>query len=117
MLTDFGKVCRKLRIDNDEILANMSQKLGVAASLLSAVENGRKNVPDGWYEKIVNVYELSEVAASELQKAIEDSQRQIKIQLESLQSDDRKLVLSFARKFEQLNSESKRIICSILNEE
>ena len=42
MLTALGKFLRKLRIDNGEILKDMADKLGVTASFLSAVENGKK---------------------------------------------------------------------------
>ena len=43
MTTNFGKFCRKLRIDNDELLYDMAAKLGVSSAFLSKVENGKKN--------------------------------------------------------------------------
>ena len=42
MLTSLGKFLRKIRIDNDEYLKDMADKLGVTVSFLSAVENGKK---------------------------------------------------------------------------
>ncbi|KHF28295.1 Helix-turn-helix domain protein [Anoxybacillus sp. BCO1] len=51
MLTEFGRFCRKLRIDNGELLKHMADKLGVTSSYLSAVENGKRNVPQDWVEK------------------------------------------------------------------
>ena len=42
MLTSLGKFLRKLRIDNNELLKDMAQKLNVSVSFLSAVENGKK---------------------------------------------------------------------------
>lgn len=38
MLTKFGKELRKIRIENDEILKDMADKLNVTAAYLSAVE-------------------------------------------------------------------------------
>ncbi|WP_312647588.1 helix-turn-helix domain-containing protein [Aminipila sp.] len=114
MLTDFGKMCRKIRIDADEILATMAERLGVAASFLSAVENGRKNVPVGWCDAITKEYNLSDADGQKLVIAAENSQKQVKIQLENLKSQDRDLVMSFARKFEQLNSKEKSEIYKIL---
>ena len=40
MLTALGKFLKKLRVDRNEVLKDMSARLGVTASFLSAVENG-----------------------------------------------------------------------------
>lgn len=114
MLTDFGKMCRKIRIDADEILADMAEKLGVASSFLSAVENGKKNVPQEFCLKIKNVYNLGEEEYKSLVVAADNSQRQIKIQMDKLANKDRNLVLSFARGFENLNATEKDKIIKIL---
>lgn len=45
MLTEFGKVLRNIRLDNNEILKNMSDKLNISPSFLSSIENGRR-IPD-----------------------------------------------------------------------
>ena len=42
MANNFGKFCRKLRIDRGEILADMAKKLGVSSAFLSKVETGGK---------------------------------------------------------------------------
>ncbi len=46
MLTEFGKAIRKIRLDKGEILKDMAKRLGISSAFLSAVENGRKNVPE-----------------------------------------------------------------------
>ena len=43
MLTSFGKFCRKLRINNGELLYDMAEKLDVSSAFLSKVENGKRN--------------------------------------------------------------------------
>ena len=48
MLTSIGKFLRKLRVDHDEILKDMAEKLEVTVSFLSAVENGKKHMPAAW---------------------------------------------------------------------
>ena len=60
MLTKFGKELRKIRIENDEILKDMADKLNVTAAYLSAVENGNRKVPDAWVNTIVTKYTLSD---------------------------------------------------------
>ena len=52
MLPSIGRFLRKLRIDNGEILKDMAEALGVSSAFLSAVENGKKKMPEGWIEKL-----------------------------------------------------------------
>ncbi len=58
MLTSFGKILRKLRIDHSERLLDMAEKLDVSVSFLSSVEIGKKSVPVGMEEKIIKLYAL-----------------------------------------------------------
>lgn len=48
MLTSVGRFLRTLRIDHGEILKDMADVLGVSSAFLSAVENGKKKMPEGW---------------------------------------------------------------------
>ncbi|WP_312887677.1 helix-turn-helix transcriptional regulator [Paenibacillus sp. 1182] len=59
LLTDFGKFCRKLRIENNELLKDMALKLEVTPSYLSAVERGKRNLPKEWKDKLLSLYKLS----------------------------------------------------------
>jgi len=114
MLTEFGKMCRKIRIDSNELLADMADKLGVSASFLSAVENGKRNVPEDWLGTIGEEYALSQDERKELRDAARDSVRQIKIQMKDLGAEDRDLVLSFARNFERLDRNDRDKILRLL---
>ena len=64
--TPFGRFLRKLRIDNDELLGNMADKLGISSAYLSAVENGKKNVTGGLVESVVREYGLGSHQAQKL---------------------------------------------------
>ena len=68
MLTDFGKALRKMRIDHGEFLRDMAAKLNVTVAYLSAVENGRREVPDNWIGELANQYKLSNEEQKELQE-------------------------------------------------
>jgi len=59
MLTEFGKICRKIRIDHGELMRHMAFKLDVTASFLSAVENGKRNIPKKWCLIIIEMYGLN----------------------------------------------------------
>ena len=52
MKGNLGKFLRKLRIDHDEYLKDMAQKLNISISYLSAIENGVKK-KDRFYVKAV----------------------------------------------------------------
>ncbi|MGG1598880.1 helix-turn-helix domain-containing protein [Paenibacillus naphthalenovorans] len=114
MLTQFGKFCRKLRIDNGELLKEMADKLGVTSSYLSAVENGKRNVPHDWLETITDLYSLSQIQKKELNEAIEESQLTIKMELKDYNNSEKNLIMSFAREFKDLDEENRDKIRNIL---
>lgn len=98
MRTEFGKYVKKLRVDRDELLGDMSEKLGVTSSFLSAVELGKKDVPSHWFNLITSTYKLNTNQRDELEEAIELSKGSVKINLKDMKSDNKKLAIAFARK-------------------
>ena len=115
MLTEFGKFVRKLRIDRSELLIEMAQKLQVTPAFLSAVEVGKKNVPSGWKDELVRLYNLNYDEEMKLINVIRDSVRQLKIDLYNKNENDRNLILSFARKLETMDNSEKDTILKLLN--
>ncbi len=115
MLTEFGKMLRKIRIDNNELLKNMADRLSVTPSYLSAVEVGKRNIPDNWVNLIALSYGLDNTQRQLLQKSAYDSSNQIKFDLQSMDSTNKNLVLSFAREFKSLDDKQRDKIFSILN--
>jgi transcriptional regulator with XRE-family HTH domain len=114
MLTSFGKFSRKLRIDNGELLKDMAEKLGVTSSYLSAVENGKRNVPQEWIGKIKNMYSLNLDQYKELKQGVEESQLSNKVDLKGYSKEDKNLMMALARKIDGLNEEEKTKIRNIL---
>jgi HTH-type transcriptional regulator, competence development regulator len=114
MLTLFGKFCRKLRIDNGELLKDMADKLDVTSSYLSAVENGKRNVPQEWVNKLKDLYSLSLDQYRELKQATEESQINNKVDLKGFNKEDKNLLMALARKIDGLNDEEKTKIKNIL---
>ena len=111
MLTSIGRFLRKLRIDNGEILKNMAEKLDVSSAFLSAVENGKKKMPENWPEKLSSLYNFTEDELEAFQKAIADTNQMIELNLKNATPQHRDLALSFARHFDSLDEDtSKRII-------
>ena len=113
-VTEFGKFSRKLRIENDELLRDMANKLGVTASYLSAVEIGKRNIPKKWENIIVNAYQLDNSKALELRESIEYSIKVINIEVEQLNNEDKNLIFMLARKVNNLDEKDKNELREIL---
>lgn len=115
MLTKFGKELRKIRIENDQILKDMADKLNVTAAYLSAVENGNRKVPDSWINIITEEYNLSDENANNLQKLAYEDRNDINVCFDNTNNQEANLALSFARKFKNLNDDQIEEIQKILD--
>ena len=108
MVTAFGKFCRKLRIDEGELLLDMAKKLDVSTAFLSKVENGRRKPPEDWEERIINLYNLNGEKRQEFEECIYRTMNAESINIKDFDEEDRNLMLSFARKFNTLDKEALR---------
>jgi len=115
--TAFGEFVRILRIKHHEVMGDMAQVLGTSTAFLSAVETGKKNVPEGWSEKIAEHYGLSSAERAELDQAIEKSRTQAKIILKDASSTKREMALQVARSFEGMDDETAAKIIALLEGE
>lgn len=57
-LTHFGKELRNYRIYHGLLLADMSYDLNMLTSELSAIETGKKPIPDGFIQKLYATYHI-----------------------------------------------------------
>ena len=114
MITSVGRFLRKLRIDNGEILRDMADKLKVSSAFLSAVENGKKKVPESWMPKLEKFYSLTSEQMEELRVAIIESSDTVEINIRNASIPNRQLAVSFARQFETLDEETAKKLFGIL---
>ena len=114
MLTNLGRFLRKIRIDEGEILCDMANKLGVTASFLSAVENGKKRMPSAWNQKICELYGLSEEQKEEFTAAIAESEKVIELDFSAASLKNREMAVSFARKCSDMDDYQVEEIKKIL---
>lgn len=101
--TEIGKELRKLRIDRDERLNDMAQKLGASASFISAVEVGGKSPPAGFEQKVIATYGLDADASERLCRAADRSRRAFTLEPKSAQARDTAAL--FARKINSLSAD------------
>lgn len=119
MLTLFGKTIRKLRIDHGEILKDMADYLKVSSAFLSAVENGKKKIPQDWVERLAEHYCLDQEKKEELRRAYEiandEMTKSIKIDFGDTSALKKRTALLFARSFEDINDDTAEKIYEMLH--
>ncbi|MBX4335531.1 helix-turn-helix domain-containing protein [Bartonella raoultii] len=103
MVTPFGKILRKLRIDHSERLLDMAKKLGVSVAFLSSVEIGKKSVPIGMEEKIIELYSLDQERASLLRREADACRKSFTIK--SSDSFRSEILGMFVRSLESFSSQ------------
>lgn len=80
MTTDIGKELRKLRVDEDERLYDMSKRLQKSSAFVSAVERGTKSPPAGFEDLVISAYRLAGDAATALRRAADRSRKAFTIE-------------------------------------
>ena len=69
--TKYGEFMRIQRIKHHEVMSDTANLFGVTIPFVSAVENGKKNVPEDWFVIISNHYNLQEEEKDALRAAID----------------------------------------------
>jgi hypothetical protein len=93
----------------------MADKLGVTSSYLSAVEMGKRNVPDSWVARISQFYGLDMLEQDALQVAAANSVRAVTMDLSNLVPKRKETALLFARKFDTVDDSAIETIRKLLN--
>lgn len=114
MLTEFGKILRKIRIDRQELLRDMAGTLGVSVAYLSAVETGKRNAPVAWVSNIIQAYHLNSEEAEQLRTAFDESQDELRISLQQISAQQRNTAISFAKALEGLSDEQLEKIMKVV---
>ncbi len=96
-------------------MGDMAKVLDVRIPFLSAVENGKKNVPADWADKLTSHYNLSPEEQNALLQAIDESRTQYKIPMENAGIQQRRAALQFARSFDEMDDETALKILKLLS--
>jgi transcriptional regulator with XRE-family HTH domain len=116
MVTKLGKFLRILRISSNELAKDMSAKLEISPSYLSAIELGKREITDKIVECVENKYELTNDQVKEFREIINSEKKYIKF---DTRTSDKK-VLNIVREIGTRNDISARklsLIQNILNGE
>ncbi len=104
--TKFGEELRVLRTRRHQSMKQMADVLGVTKSFLSAVETGRKRIPEKWIDILTDYYHLKPYRRQLLEQAAEASKSYIKIYLNGMPCFKRDLAVSFERSFVGIDSDT-----------
>lgn len=115
--TSFGKFIKIFRIKRHEYLKEMAQKLGVSSAFLSAVETGKKRIPEDWIEKIIDLYQLSGSEKDELILSFEETNQSIKIDITDVSLVKMSVAHVFARTFEKMDDREAQVLLDFLEKE
>jgi transcriptional regulator with XRE-family HTH domain len=99
-LTAFGIAVRKFRLEKGMRLLDLAQRTKRSAAFVSAVETGRKGIPDGYVRAVANAMNLSATEIRDLRRAADRTKKEVKV--EALPEDQRELVAAFARKLDEV---------------
>ncbi len=116
MKTRIGDFLRNIRMNRRQLLKDMAELLGVSSAFLSAVENGKKIVPDSWYSILEKNYDLSENDMDRLREAAMESQKAVSLNIRNSSECNRQLAVSFARKFDDIDEVTSHRIMELLKE-
>lgn len=116
MLTELGKFLRVLRMNRGELLKDMADKLVIAPSYLSSIENGKRTPTKALIQKIEREYFLTSEEMNNLLSAYEQTIKEVTINLQFLKEDRVDLSVVFARRLNELSDEEITAINKILVE-
>jgi len=98
MLTPFGKTIRRLRIEKDMRLLDLATATGKTPSFLSAIEAGRKAIPDSYVREVIKAMNLDAAQARQLRADADKTRKEVRV--DALSEDQRALMAAFARKLD-----------------
>jgi len=105
MLSQFGKLFRKMRIDRDLTLGDVAERVGVRPAFVSAIETGRKPAPPSFLEAVTKQFGLSENESKQLTAAAAAQAKEVTMVLNGRSDQAKELAVAFARKFESISED------------
>jgi len=108
MLTPFGIQIRKVRLDKGLRLLDMAAAVERTSAFLSAIETGKKPIPEGFEHEIARAFNLNTDERSELVRAADRTRKEVKVS--RLPGSERELVAAIARRVDTMSPEDIEIL-------
>ena len=114
MITPFGKELRKIRIDRCLSLRDMAAALGITPAYLSAIETGKRPIPEKLFNAILDYLNADANTQAALEQAKALSAQSITVSLDAANDAAKETMLAFARNFSKLSDNEVAKIRRIL---
>ena len=111
-LSEYGKILRHYRLDNQIILATMAKDLGLSSAYLSSIETGARPVPADLTEKLAQKYGFDDGMKARLMKAEVERNKSLTLHLENASPEAIDTAVMFAR---ELNKKSVKELRDLYN--
>lgn len=98
MLTPFGIAIRKQRLDKGIRLLDLAERVGFTPSFVSAIETGKKPIPENYVAAVARAMSLDEKETRELLAAADQTRAVVRV--DRLGGEQREWVAAFARTLE-----------------
>lgn len=115
MATEFGSTVQRLRQLAGMTLFEVAQKMDISTAFLSAVENGRKRVPEDFVVKLAAALPKAKEKVDQLESLASQARGQVILPLPRATAQDADLATALARKFNSLSPSQKKRIKAILD--
>ena len=115
-MNELGKFLKILRINRNENLKKMSNKLNISSAFLSMLENNKRKLNNNLKKKIIKEYKLDDNKIKEFEKAIILSNDEIKINLEKFNSRQKEIVIQILNSWENLDDDKIKKLNKIIKE-
>jgi transcriptional regulator with XRE-family HTH domain len=114
MITTLGKELKKLRIDLGLTLMGMAKAMEMSSSFLSAIETGRKRVPDNFLNTLTSSFGGVQVDRNKFEVLINQARKEVRMSIDNSNYEDAALATALARRFGDLSAEQKRRLSNIV---
>lgn len=115
-LTEYGKILRHYRIDNQILLATMAKDLGYSPAYLSSIETGARAIPVDLTEKLAQKYGFDSEMKTSLLKAEAETNKALTINLEDASPEAIDATVTFARSIKNYSVKELRELCKKMSE-
>lgn len=82
--SSLAKFLRILRIQNDEVLGDMANNLGIMPSYLSSIETNRRPLTPALQQRLIERYSLNEEQQKHLENYVAEAAKRVEVNLENV---------------------------------
>jgi hypothetical protein len=92
----------------------MAQAMDMSSSFLSAIETGRKRVPDNFLNTLMSSFGEVQIQKNKYEVLINQARKEVRMAIDESNYEDAALATALARRFGSLTPEQKKRLLNIV---